>query len=289
MTSISAVVPSFRRRDALLGALPNHLALEGVDEIVVVDDGSDDGTAEAVEALENPRIRLVRHPKNRGLPAARNTGAMAARGDWVVYLEDDCGFPSDYATVLRDTAERLGADIVGAPWIHTEENLVARRAHLVPVERVELTSPVWSFPTVALETPFMPALALVRRSVFDRMGYDEGYRGNFYREETDFFVSARRAGFKVVLTPETASWQLGRHDGGCKKRFRLTYDGWAIRNTWRLLRKHGAYLRREGLLSRPVLAVLVGFVWSRASYYVLRPLRAPRWLWRRLNRRVLPP
>ena len=277
---ITAVVPTYRRREALLAALPNHLALQGVSELVVVDDGSDDGTAEAVEALALERVRVVRHEVNRGLPAARNTGAAVARGDWVLYLEDDCGFPMDYATQLVAVADAESADIVGAPWLHDEENVEARAAPSFPVQTVRFGTAPWAHPHMPLETPFLPALALVRRSVFASVQYDTGFVGNFYREETDFFVSARRAGFKVMLTPTTASWQLGRFDGGCKLSTQLAYDRSSVRNTRRFLHKHGRWLRTEGLLPQPPLIVLVNFVLPLLPYYAKAPARIVRDRWR---------
>jgi glycosyltransferase involved in cell wall biosynthesis len=274
------VIPTFRRREALLAALPNHLALEGIGELIVVDDGSDDGTADAVEALHLERVRVVRHPENRGLPAARNTGAQHARGDWVLYLEDDCGFPADYGVRLMATAEEVSADIVGAPWLHTADNLEARRAPDHPTDSFHLLSAPWAHPHAPLETPFMPALALVRRTVFDTVQYDVGYTGNFYREETDFFVSARRAGFKVMLTPTTASWQLGRFDGGCKIGSQLAYDRAMVRNTRRFLRKHGAWLQGEGLLTESTRRTVLRIVLPKLPFYLKAPARVVRDRWR---------
>src|SRR5688572_28545877 len=161
--TITAVIPTYRRRDALLASLANHLALNAIAEVIVVDDGSDDGTAEAVRALALPRVRVISHDQNRGLPAARNTGARAATTDWILYLEDDCGFPEDYAVRLLETARAERADIVGAPWLHVETNTAARTAKDRPVERVSLLSAPWVHPRAPLETPFLPALALVHR------------------------------------------------------------------------------------------------------------------------------
>ncbi len=58
---------------------------------------------------------MIRHPHNRGVAAARNTGIEAAESEWVLFGEDDCRFPTDYAAVLRREAERHGADIVERP------------------------------------------------------------------------------------------------------------------------------------------------------------------------------
>jgi glycosyltransferase involved in cell wall biosynthesis len=88
--TISVVIPLYNRRQEVLRALASVLRQSrAADEIVVVDDGSKDGSAEAVEGLGNARVRLVRHPQNRGASAARNTGIAAAQGDWIALLDSD--------------------------------------------------------------------------------------------------------------------------------------------------------------------------------------------------------
>jgi glycosyltransferase involved in cell wall biosynthesis len=58
-------------------------------EIVLVDDGSTDATVPALEALAEPRLRIVRHQQNRGISAARATAVEQARGQWYVILDSD--------------------------------------------------------------------------------------------------------------------------------------------------------------------------------------------------------
>jgi peptidoglycan/xylan/chitin deacetylase (PgdA/CDA1 family)/GT2 family glycosyltransferase len=94
--SCTVVVPTYNRRAALGRTLatlfsqrfaPEHF------EVVVVVDGSTDGTADFVRGLDSPcALRLVEQ-SNRGLPAARNAGVNAARGDLVIFIDDDilCG------------------------------------------------------------------------------------------------------------------------------------------------------------------------------------------------------
>jgi len=65
-------------------------------ELIVVDDGSRDGTGEALAVIDDPRMRLVRHPRNRGKGAAVRTGAAEASGDFLVILDADLEYdPND--------------------------------------------------------------------------------------------------------------------------------------------------------------------------------------------------
>jgi glycosyltransferase involved in cell wall biosynthesis len=85
------VIPTKDRWRVLsTSALPSALGQERVEvEVVVVDDGSSDGTEAALAELREPRLRVVRHSSPRGVARARNAGVAAARGEWVAFLDDD--------------------------------------------------------------------------------------------------------------------------------------------------------------------------------------------------------
>lgn len=90
MPFVSVVIPTRDRRDLLAAALASVLEQTGVEvEVLVVDDGSSDGTAEMVTGLQDPRIRLIRRDSPAGVSAARNRGIAEASGRWVALLDDD--------------------------------------------------------------------------------------------------------------------------------------------------------------------------------------------------------
>jgi glycosyltransferase involved in cell wall biosynthesis len=251
---VTIVLPTFDRAAALHATLPAIIRMRGVDEIVVVVDGSRDGTSALLDTVADPRLRVLACSENGGAPAARNRGVAAATSGWVVFAEDDCWFPGDYAELLLEEARRTDADVVGAPMVHPRpgEPLAAAVARTRAQRRGDggLDEPA-GFPAAPIETPLLPAPSLVRREVAARVGFDEGYRGVAYREETDFFLRAQYDGARCVLTPATWFAEAGRWPGG-QARHWLLEELSTLRGNWRFLRRHRRWLVERGLIASPL-------------------------------------
>ena len=88
--AVTAVVPTHNRRDVLAVTLRSILEQRDVDlQVVVVDDGSEDGTFDWLASLEDPRLHPIRHDQARGVSAARSTGLAAATTPYVAFCDDD--------------------------------------------------------------------------------------------------------------------------------------------------------------------------------------------------------
>src|SRR5258708_29700241 len=141
--SVSAVLPAYNEVAVIADVVRRtHAALRAQDtpafEVIVVDDGSRDGTGDAVRgvAAELPEVRLVRHPANRGYGAALRTGFEAATCDAVWLLDSDAQFdPAD----LRLLLPRYAPLTLVAGYRRRRSDPVMRRANhraffaLVPV------------------------------------------------------------------------------------------------------------------------------------------------------------
>ncbi|MBW2258128.1 MAG: glycosyltransferase family 2 protein, partial [Deltaproteobacteria bacterium] len=87
---VSVVIPVYNRERYIGQAIDSILSQSFRDfELIVVDDGSSDGTPAVVERCGDPRVRLVRHETNQGIPRTRNRGLLEARGEYVAWLDSD--------------------------------------------------------------------------------------------------------------------------------------------------------------------------------------------------------
>lgn len=117
---LSIVVPVYNEAQAVSGVLDSILnsGIKTTHEVVVVDDGSDDGGADIVSARADAgEVRLVRHQKNRGYGAALKSGINAARGELVMIIDGDGSYPvghfDEFAAEAEDHDMVVGARVTG--------------------------------------------------------------------------------------------------------------------------------------------------------------------------------
>lgn len=110
---ISVVIPLYNKETSIAQSLGSGLSQSYQDfEIVVVDDGSTDGSVAIIEAINDSRIRLIKQ-KNGGPSKARNTGISEANGEWIVLLDaDDELLPDALATFSKLISEHPNIDVV---------------------------------------------------------------------------------------------------------------------------------------------------------------------------------
>jgi hypothetical protein len=200
----SVIITTFERREALLAtlrALATQTAPPAVYEVLVVDDGSQDGTCEAAASLAVPyALNVVGHPRQRGVAAGRNTAIRLARGRVLILLSDDLLVPVGFvAAHLAALARHPGAWVVGGfrqlPSLREtpfgrylddlEESFTEAR------KRAPVGPDLWE-----LHWPTARNLSLPRAD-FERVGpFDERFRSTC--EDQDLAVRARAAGIRFL-------------------------------------------------------------------------------------------
>jgi glycosyltransferase involved in cell wall biosynthesis len=115
MTDVSIVIPTRNRSALLQTTLRSALGQKGVNiEVIVVDEASDDDTPSVLAGISDRRLRVIRNDRPLGLPGARNRGGGEARGEWLVFLDDDDLWAPD--KLVRQV--RAAAD-AGCEWAYT--------------------------------------------------------------------------------------------------------------------------------------------------------------------------
>jgi glycosyltransferase involved in cell wall biosynthesis len=115
MPLVSVIIPAHNRETYLAAALDSVLAQSCSDlELIVVDDGSVDGTANVVQAYaqKDKRIRFIRHGSQKGAQAARNTGIRASQSQWIAFLDSDDEWLPDSLALRLQLAASVKVQVV---------------------------------------------------------------------------------------------------------------------------------------------------------------------------------
>jgi GT2 family glycosyltransferase len=179
------VIATKNRKDDLRNAVASALKQTAPVEVIVLDDGSTDGTSELVRQ-QFPQVRLHRSDTSQGYIVQRNRGAELASTPIIFSLDDDAAFPSP-RTVEQTLAEfdhsRVGA--VAIPYIDVNKPPVLQRRALVPGEIIAVTN-------------YIGCAHAVRRDLFLKLG---GYHEYLFHqcEEPDYCLRQLGAGYITRL------------------------------------------------------------------------------------------
>ena len=220
-------------------------------EIIVVDDASADGTADAVR-VEFPEVTLVRFEKNRGSVAARNEVLRRAAGKIVVGLDDDSRFTEPDA--LRRVVERMRA----------EPDLGILSFQPIGPEHPERLTESGRLHGEWHCASFAACGVAVRRSVLDRTGLLPDYFFHAY-EEPDLCLRVWDAGFRVLQWNELVVYHAFTPLG---------------RNEQRTHRRHARNEMASVLMRYPALLAAPAAGYKLASQFRYACSRGPSWVWR---------
>ena len=229
---ISVVIPCHNHAHFLADAIESATATEFPVEVVVVDDGSTDGSADVARRY---RVNLIRQ-ENRGLGAARNRGLAECRGTFIVFLDaDDRMLPGglDIAAralcAHRSCAFAYGRCVMMGPdgvfW-PTPEQAIVRAGHYAAFLR---TNPIW-----------MPAMAILRREALQACG---GFRQGF-DAAADYDLYLRLATSNLVHDHGQRVAAYRRHGGSMSNSARRM-----LRETLTVMRQHRDIAKDTGFLA----------------------------------------
>lgn len=200
---VSVIIPTYNRAALVVEAVASVLGQTWSDyELIVVDDGSTDATL-AVLAPYRDRLQVLRHPRRRGVSAARNTGARKARGEWLAFLDsDDLWLPEKLTRQLGWLTAHPGLQIAQTEelWLRHGRRVNPGRRHRKPGGRIFL-------PSLNL-CLVSPSAVILRRTLFWEMGgFDEALPAC---EDYDLWLRLSWQ-YDIGLLPEPLILKRGGH------------------------------------------------------------------------------
>ncbi|MFJ6078063.1 bifunctional polysaccharide deacetylase/glycosyltransferase family 2 protein [Pseudarthrobacter sp. NPDC092419] len=259
---VTVIVPAYNESAGIEAAVRSIAASNHPVEIIVVDDGSTDGTAGLVDAMALPGVSVIRKD-NGGKPSALNAGIAAASHNIVVMVDGDTVFePDTVRALIQPFAEpRVGA-ISGNTKVANRGGILGAWQHIEYVVGFNLDRRLFD---VAECMPTVPgAIGAFRREALLAVG---GVSNDTLAEDTDLTMALCRDGWRVVYQDDARAWTEAPASLGAlwKQRYRWCYG--TLQAMW----KHrGAVFQRgaAGKLGRRGLGYLM-------VLQVLLPLFAP--------------
>ncbi|MFJ3983199.1 polysaccharide deacetylase family protein [Streptomyces fungicidicus] len=198
---VTVLVPAYNEAKCIENTVRSLMASDHPIEVLVIDDGSTDGTARIVEAMGLPNVRVIRQ-LNAGKPAALNRGLANARYDIVVMMDGDTVFePSTVRELVQPFGDpRVGA-VAGNAKVGNKDSLIGAWQHIEYVMGFNLDRRMYD---ILGCMPTIPgAVGAFRRSALEPFG---GMSDDTLAEDTDVTMALHRAGWRVVYAENARAW-----------------------------------------------------------------------------------
>ncbi|MEU1293516.1 glycosyltransferase [Streptomyces sp. NPDC005840] len=198
---VSVLVPAYNEAKCIENTVRSLTASEHPVEVIVIDDGSSDGTARIVEAMGLPGVRVIRQ-LNAGKPAALNRGLANARYDIVVMMDGDTVFePATVRELVQPFGDpRVGA-VAGNAKVGNRDSMIGAWQHIEYVMGFNLDRRMYDMLRCM---PTIPgAVGAFRRTALERVG---GMSEDTLAEDTDITMALHRDGWRVVYAENARAW-----------------------------------------------------------------------------------
>ena len=261
---VSVIVPAYNERECIEDTVRALTASDHPLEVIVVDDGSTDGTPDMVEAMGLPGVRVI-HQANTGKAGALNAGIAAARLERFVMMDGDTFFrPDTVRRLVQPFADhRVGGVAGNAKVANKRRGLLARWQHIEYIIGFNIDRRVYDMLGCMATVP--GAIGAFRRRALREVG---GVSEDTLAEDTDLTMAVVRSGWRVVYEPAAVAWTEAPATMGqlWRQRYRWSYG--TIQSMW----KHRRALIERGASGRLGRLGLTNLALFQVALPLLSPL-----------------
>lgn len=245
----SLVVASFNRLDELKELFPSldaQIFDLSLVEVIIVDDGSNDGTDTFVKQYKAPYDINYYHQANQGPGAARNLGMKMSNGDYILFTDSDCIWPPDYLSKVDANLSVSDYDAFGGPdSFHPDFSDLLKAINYAMTSFLGTGGTRGSKKSVAKFYPRSFNMG-IKQEVFQRIG---GFGDLRHGQDMDFSARIYQAGFRVGLIDNATVFHKRRTS--FKKFFKQIFN-WGVARI-NLTRMHEGFLKPVHLLPAGIL------------------------------------
>lgn len=281
---ISVIIPSYNRAHILEKTIPTYFQ-PGVEEVLLIDDCSTDNTKKVAEKLKKifPKLKYYRMEKNSKQTGAKNKGIELAdkNNEYIYFGDDDALLMENSIKFLTETMKKYNADLVGAKALYFKnkkelrniDKFIKKFKKITNKKIVDFNKLYFNFEKeteIPVEIPVTHAYFLIKKEAIGEVRFSLDYKGNCFREETDFILQIYKQGKKIMYDSRAIGINLprieasgGAHLKGIIGKIKWNYS--AIKNNNIFIEKHYEYLKENKLVKRSKINLKILFVFQQIN------------------------
>lgn len=302
MEKISVVIPTYNRGHLLEQILPSYFQ-EEVGEVIVVDDCSEDNTYEVIKKMKKKysTLKYLKLKKNSKQVVAKNEGIKLANYNYIYFGDDDSFLAEKTIYNLLKILQEKNIDIVGAKalYMESEKDLediekFIKKFNLLSTknwkELVNFDKMYFNFKKSVEEPILVPccqACFLIKTEIAKKNKFDEMYKGNCYREETDYLLNLYFKGYKIMYTSKGIQINFprilatgGSHVGN-DLISKLKWLKSAIDNNNYFVNKNYLLMKKYKLVSKSKISLKINFIMVESINIIKAGMKKMRLKWKK--------
>lgn len=219
MVELSIIIPTYRRKNSLLGLLGSLKSqLNNTMEIIVIEQGENHGTLYQKFMKGSPAVFRYRYSDTVSTSKAKNTGAKLAKGNYLIFYDDDVVVQNHaIANIIKNFSDVTVGGVAGRV-VDDGRKEETQKTDVGSISLLGMFTDGFSSSIRQDVDTVIGCHAAWDKKIFDAVaGFDEAFTGNAMREESDLSLRVKQKGYRIVFDPSATVIHMREPHGGARK------------------------------------------------------------------------